>query len=194
MVYAGTTSKTVAPGLRIAWIVVPSDLVAPLRESTCWDEAYVNVIDQLVLARLMRTGELDRHLRRCRTRNRRRRDRLGDAIATRLPAGRLSGIAAGLHAVLQLPGDDISETLLLRHLSERGVAVDGISYFYDRPSESPLGLDHRLRDTARTCLRPRPRHPGRRSARASVADRLMFHGRVKNLTRSRHRMSARTSS
>ncbi|MGH3379649.1 MAG: PLP-dependent aminotransferase family protein [Actinoallomurus sp.] len=140
VVYAGTTSKTVAPGLRIAWIAVPADLVAPLRESTRWDEAYVNVIDQLVLARLIRTGELDRHLRRCRTRYRRRRDRLGDAIATRLPAGRLSGIAAGLHAVLELPGGDISETLLLRHLSSRGVAVDGISYFYDRPSEAPLGL------------------------------------------------------
>jgi GntR family transcriptional regulator / MocR family aminotransferase len=140
VVYAGTTSKTVAPGLRIAWIVVPAELVAPLRESTRWDEAYVNVIDQLVLAHLMRTGELDRHLRRCRTRYRRRRDRLGDAITTRLPAGRLSGIAAGLHAVLQLPGGDISETALLRHLSSRGVAVDGISYFYDRPSESPLGL------------------------------------------------------
>jgi GntR family transcriptional regulator/MocR family aminotransferase len=140
VVYAGTTSKTVAPGLRIAWLVVPPDLVTPLRESTRFDEAYVNVIDQLVLARLIRTGELDGHLRRCRIRYRRRRDRLGDAVAARLPTGRLSGIAAGLHAVLQLPEADISETRLLRYLTESGVAVDGISYFYDRPSESPLGL------------------------------------------------------
>jgi GntR family transcriptional regulator/MocR family aminotransferase len=140
VVYAGTASKTVAPGLRIAWIVVPADLVAPMRESMRWDEAYVNVIDQLVLARLIRTGELDRHLRRCRIRYRRRRDRLGEAVAHRLPTGRLSGIAAGLHAVLQLPDAEIPESLLLASLLEDGVAVSGISTFYHRPQESPLGL------------------------------------------------------
>jgi GntR family transcriptional regulator/MocR family aminotransferase len=140
VVYAGTASKTVAPGLRIAWIVVPADLVTPMRESMRWDEAYVSVIDQLVLARLIRTGELDRHLRRSRIRYRRRRDRLGDAIARRVPMGRLSGIAAGLHAVLQLPGTDIPEARLLASLLEDGVAVSGISSFYHRPQESPLGL------------------------------------------------------
>jgi GntR family transcriptional regulator / MocR family aminotransferase len=140
VIYAGTASKTVAPGLRIAWIVVPADLVAPMRELMRWDEAYVSVIDQLVLARLIRTGELDRHLRRCRIRYRRRRDRLGEAIAQRVPTGRLSGIAAGLHAVLQLPGTSISEAGLLGHLREGGVAVHGISSFYHCPQESPLGL------------------------------------------------------
>lgn len=140
VVYAGTASKTVAPGLRIAWIVVPAGLVAPLRESMRWDEAYASVIDQLVLAQLIRTGELDRHLRRCRTRYRRRRDRLGDAVASRLPYGRLSGIAAGLHAVLQIPGSAVSESTLVAHLAERGVAVNGISRFHHRPLDSPLSL------------------------------------------------------
>jgi GntR family transcriptional regulator / MocR family aminotransferase len=140
VVYAGTASKTIAPGLRIAWIVVPVGLIAPLRNSMRWDEAYVSVIDQLVLAQLIRTGELDRHLRRCRSRYRRRRDQLGDAIAQRLPHTHLSGIAAGLHAVLQLPGSHTEETRLLAHLAEQGVAVDGITHFYRRPEESPLGL------------------------------------------------------
>jgi GntR family transcriptional regulator/MocR family aminotransferase len=140
VVYAGTASKTVAPGLRIAWMVVPADLLVPLRESMRWDEAYVSVIDQLVLARLIRTGELDRHLRRCRTRYRRRRDRLGDAVTRHLPHTHLSGIAAGLQAVLQLPGLDITEPQLLAHLAERGVVVDGISHFYHRPHDTPLSL------------------------------------------------------
>lgn len=91
-------------------------------------------------AQLIRTGELDRHLRRCRTRYRRRRDRLGDAIAHHLPQAHLSGIAAGLQAVLQLPGFDITEPRLLAHLAEREIAVDGISRFYHRPHDSPLGL------------------------------------------------------
>ncbi|MDN3356929.1 PLP-dependent aminotransferase family protein [Actinomadura sp. DC4] len=140
VIYAGTASKTVAPGLRIAWIVVPPDLVRPLRESMRWDEAYVNVIEQLVFARLIRSGELDRHLRRCRIRYRRRRDRLGEAIARHVPSGRLSGIAAGLHAVLEFPGAAIDERRLLGHLRRNGVAVDGIAYFYHRPADAPLGI------------------------------------------------------
>jgi GntR family transcriptional regulator/MocR family aminotransferase len=140
VIYAGTTSKTIAPGLRIAWIVVPADLLAPLRAAMRWDEAYVSVIDQLVLAQLIRTGELDRHLRRCRTRYRRRRDLLGDAVTQHLSHGRLSGIAAGLHAVLRLPGTSVSETHILARLAERGVAVDGIAAFYNRPEDAPLGI------------------------------------------------------
>jgi GntR family transcriptional regulator/MocR family aminotransferase len=140
VVYTGTTSKTIAPGLRIAWIAAPPGLLTPLQESMRWDEAYVSIIDQLVLAQLIRTGELDRHLRRCRTRYRHRRDRLNDAITRHLPHGHLSGIAAGLHAVLQLPGTNTPETQLLAHLAERGVAVDGISHFYDQPEDPPPGL------------------------------------------------------
>jgi GntR family transcriptional regulator/MocR family aminotransferase len=140
VVYAGTASKTVAPGLRLAWIVVPPALLAPMREATRFDEAYVSVVEQLVLARLIETGELDRHLRRCRLRYRRRRDRLGEAIASRVPAGRLSGIAAGLHAVLEFPGASLTEERLLAHLAGRGVAVDGVTYYYERPEDAPLGL------------------------------------------------------
>ncbi|MFF5212888.1 PLP-dependent aminotransferase family protein [Streptosporangium sp. NPDC000396] len=140
VIYTGTASKIMAPGLRIAWIVVPTGLVAPLREMMRWEESYVNVIDQLAFARLIRTGDLDRHLRRCRSRYRRRRDLLGAAVAERLPHGHLAGIAAGLHVVLQLPGIDASEAQLLAHLAERGVAVDGIAYFHRRPEDAPLGL------------------------------------------------------
>lgn len=140
VVYAGTVSKTVAPALRIAWLAAPTSLVPALREALRFDETHVNVIDQLALAHLIRTGELDRHLRRCRTRYRRRRDQLGRAVAQGLPGARLSGIAAGLHAVLQVPGPPDDERGLLDRLSAHGVAVDGLSGFHHRPRESPLGV------------------------------------------------------
>jgi GntR family transcriptional regulator/MocR family aminotransferase len=139
VIYAGTTSKTIAQGLRIGWLVVPADLLRPLQDAMCGEAAHVSVIDQLVLARLIDTGELDRHLRHCRSRYRRRRDRLGAAVQ-HLPHAHLSGIAAGLHAVLQLPGTGRAEAGLLTHLAERSVTVDGLSRFYQRPGESPLGL------------------------------------------------------
>ncbi|MFF5076641.1 PLP-dependent aminotransferase family protein [Actinoplanes sp. NPDC000266] len=161
VIYCGTVSKSVAPALRIAWLAAPTRVVPALREALRRDEAHVNVIDQLVLARMIRRGELDRHLRRCRTRYRHRRDLLGRAVAARLPGARLSGIAAGLHAVLHLPAPSGEkapqagekapragekapraggEARLLGRLSAHGVAVDGLSAFYHRPGDAPLGV------------------------------------------------------
>ncbi|MEV4894414.1 PLP-dependent aminotransferase family protein [Nonomuraea sp. NPDC055795] len=140
VVYVGTTSKTIAPGLRLAWLVLPGSLVDPLHEATRWDESYVNVIDQLVLTRLIQTGELDRHIRQCRTRYRRRRDLLGQAIAGHLPYARLSGVAAGLHAVLQFPAHTGSEASLLGHLERSGIHVEGLSPFYHRRENTPPAI------------------------------------------------------
>jgi GntR family transcriptional regulator/MocR family aminotransferase len=140
VIYTGTVSKTIAPGLRIGWMVVPTDLIQPIQDVTRGDAAHVSIIDQLALARLIDTGGLDRHLRHCRTRYRRRRDRLAAAAHDHLPLARLSGVAAGLHAVLQLPGTNASESGLLAHLAERSITVDGLTQFYRRADESPLGI------------------------------------------------------
>jgi GntR family transcriptional regulator/MocR family aminotransferase len=140
VVYAGTVSKTIAPALRIAWLVLPTSLVGPIRETLRLEETYVNLLDQLVLARLIRSGELDRHLRRCRSRYRRRRDDLARALAAGLPQARMEGIAAGLHAVLRLPGTAADEPELLAHLARNRVHVDGLSAFYRQPPADGLGV------------------------------------------------------
>jgi GntR family transcriptional regulator / MocR family aminotransferase len=140
VIYAGTTSKTMTPGLRIGWLVVPADLIRPLHDVMRGEAAHVSVIDQLVLADLIQTGELDRHLRQCRSRYRRRRDRLGDVIA-QLAHAQLSGIAAGLHAVVRLPAPSTAEARVLALLADHGVAADGLSRFYRNAADPPsLGI------------------------------------------------------
>jgi GntR family transcriptional regulator / MocR family aminotransferase len=140
VIYAGTASKTMTPGLRIGWLVVPADLIRPLHNVMRGEAAHVSVIDQLVLADLIQTGELDRHLRQCRSRYRRRRDRLGAVIAG-LPHAQLSGIAAGIHAVVRLPAPSTAEARVLALLADHGVAADGLSRFYWNAAEpSPLGI------------------------------------------------------
>jgi GntR family transcriptional regulator / MocR family aminotransferase len=142
VVYAGTTSKSLAPGVRLAWLVVPPRLLEPVVEAKRLADRHTAALDQLVLAELLVSGEFDRHLRRRRLRYRHRRDQLAAAIAERVGALRLEGIAAGLHAVTLLPRRGPSEQQALAHAASRSVAVDGLSrYYWDTTaSPSPQGL------------------------------------------------------
>ena len=103
VVYMGTVSKTLAPGLRLGWLVLPTSLIDAVVEAKALDDLGSPALDQLVLARLLATSAYDRHLRRARRRNRARRDALIAAVARELPEARVSGISAGLHALVRLP-------------------------------------------------------------------------------------------
>jgi GntR family transcriptional regulator / MocR family aminotransferase len=126
VIYAGTASKTLAPGLRLGWLVAPPDLVGPIAEAKALADRGSPALDQLAFADFLARGEFDRHLRRMRPLYRRRRDALLGALAERLPELEPVGIAAGLHLVAHLPGD-LDEAPVVAAAAERGVAVDGLA-------------------------------------------------------------------
>jgi GntR family transcriptional regulator/MocR family aminotransferase len=103
IVYSGTVSKTLSPGMRIGWLVVPEQI----REAVLFQHRVADHgaprIDQNALAFLIADGEFDRHLRRVRLVYRKRRDALISALETYLPEASVGGIAAGLHAAVALP-------------------------------------------------------------------------------------------
>jgi GntR family transcriptional regulator/MocR family aminotransferase len=103
VVYAGSSSKTLAPALRIGWLVAPPALVDAIRAEKLLAERGTARIEQLALADFIRRGDLDRYLRRMRVRYRARRDALVAAIEEELPEATIRGIAAGLHATVELP-------------------------------------------------------------------------------------------
>ncbi|MGF6885711.1 GntR family transcriptional regulator/MocR family aminotransferase [Nocardia sp. GAS34] len=100
VVYIGTASKILAPGLRLAWMVVPRRLRHRLTEVKSFADRQSGVIDQLSLAHLIDTGALDRHRRKARNHYRARRAQLLETLDSLDTP--VSGIAAGLHAVIDL--------------------------------------------------------------------------------------------
>ncbi len=124
--YAGTASKTLAPGLRLGWLVLPPGLVDAVADAKKLADRGSPVLDQLAFADFLDRGEFDRHLRRMRPLYRRRRDALLAALRTHLPELEPAGIAAGLHLVTYLP-DGVDETAVVEAAAGRGLTVHGLA-------------------------------------------------------------------
>jgi DNA-binding transcriptional MocR family regulator len=99
--YIGSTGNTPSPRIRLGWAVLPPELGASVAVELGRSVLQLSGIDQLALANFVRRGEFDRHLRRMRTVYRRRRDALVRALETQPPLTPVSGMAAGLHVVVE---------------------------------------------------------------------------------------------
>ena len=121
--YLGSASKSLSPVLRLGWMALPDDLVEPVIDAAGGQQFYVNAIDQLTMADFIATGQYDKHIRRMRTKYRRRRDALVERLA---PFDvRISGLSAGLHLLLLLP--EGTEHEVMRRAGEAGLALAGLS-------------------------------------------------------------------
>ncbi|MBO3751646.1 PLP-dependent aminotransferase family protein [Streptosporangiaceae bacterium NEAU-GS5] len=138
VVYAGTASKTLAPGLRLGWLVAPGRLVAALTAAKIRADRGSPVLDQLAFAELLTQGEFDRHLRRMRPVYRRRRDTLLAALAEHLPQLKPAGVAAGIHLITWLP-PELDEAAVVAAAAARGLGVYGLTP-YRLSTTGPGGL------------------------------------------------------
>ncbi|HEV7708673.1 MAG TPA: PLP-dependent aminotransferase family protein [Asanoa sp.] len=125
--YFGTVSKALAPGLRLAWMVLPDWLVPEIIEAKGYLDWLSSALEQLTLAEFIASGDYDRHVRAMRLRYRRRRDQLVTALADRAPAIKVTGLAAGLQVVLELPPG--TEQSVIEAAAARGLEVSGITEF-----------------------------------------------------------------
>ncbi|MBB5934784.1 MocR-like pyridoxine biosynthesis transcription factor PdxR [Streptomyces zagrosensis] len=124
VVYMGTASKSLSPALRLGWLVLPERLFAAVAELKRRPGFQTSGLDQLTLAEFIASGAYDRHVRGMRQRYQRRRDQLIAALAERAPHIKVGGIAAGLHAVLELPAG--TEQSVINGAAWQGLALDGL--------------------------------------------------------------------
>ena len=126
VVYTGSASKTLAPGLRMGWIVAPTQLTQQLAEAKVAADRGSSIFDQLTFADFLSSGEFNRHLRRMRPLYRSRRDALLRELTERLPALRPTGISAGLHLMAWLPSG-LDEGAIVAAAAARGLGINGLS-------------------------------------------------------------------
>lgn len=143
--YVSSVSKSLAPALRIGWLSVPRELHDDVVVAKQYADLGNPVLAQLVLAELIGSGDLERHLRYVRGRHRRRRDAMIAAIATHLPGARVHGAAAGLHLTITLPSDHV-DTELAQAALDRGVKLHPLSWYRQRPGPPGLVLGYGARN------------------------------------------------
>lgn len=139
VVYAGSASKSLAPGLRLGWLALPAALVDGVVEAKRRADRGTDVLAQLTFAELIESGALDRHIRRMRRRYRNRRDALVVTLGRCAPRMPVLGVSAGLHAVVAL-SEGISEAEVLSEARGRDIALTGLTPFWHGAGRRTTGI------------------------------------------------------
>ncbi|MEU6625841.1 PLP-dependent aminotransferase family protein [Streptomyces litmocidini] len=135
----GTVSKSLAPALRIGWMVCPAALTGAVVEQKRLSDRGSPTLDQLALATLVESGRFDRHLRRMRATYAARRSALVAALAEHAPGVGVTGLAAGFHAVARLAGP-ADERAVVAAARARSVGLYGMSACRTSPAPGPVRL------------------------------------------------------
>jgi GntR family transcriptional regulator / MocR family aminotransferase len=181
VIYLGSVSKTLAPSLRLAWMVVPERSLDGLLAAKRYADAGSPVLVQAALAKMLTSGAYERHVRSARRDYRARRNALVAAIARHLPSARVGGIAAGLHAIVHLD-QPVDAAALIAAARSRDVGIYPLSLWRaDPPPETsavvlgyaslpPAAIEAGVRRFADACSEvgggdrsPRPRSGATRS-------------------------------
>ena len=128
VIYIGTVSKTLAPALRLGWVVLPVPLVSEATATKRLLDDFSPTIEQLAFARMLDRGDYQRQIRKARAVYRARRDQLVALLAEHFPELTVSGVSAGLHVLLNLPGG-VNDRELERSALETGVRVEALARY-----------------------------------------------------------------
>ncbi|OKI29221.1 PLP-dependent aminotransferase family protein [Streptomyces sp. CB03911] len=141
VIHLGSLSKSLAPGLRLGWALLPPALAPDFHHAKQYADLGTGVIEQLAFAELLSGGGYHRHLRTVRAQYHRRRDALLEGLREHLPAAGVHGVAAGLHLYLALP-PGTAEDLTVARAASAGVRVEAVAPMRLRPGPPALALGY----------------------------------------------------
>ncbi|SFR36616.1 GntR family transcriptional regulator / MocR family aminotransferase [Microbacterium azadirachtae] len=148
ILHVSSLSKVLAPALRIGWLVAPDAWHADLVRTRWATDLGSPALPQLALADLIRSGALERQIRRLRRRHRERRDAAVAAVREHLPGARIEGIAAGLHLLVLLP-DRVDDAALAERAAAAGIHVKPLSAYRSTPGAPGLVIGYGPHSEAR---------------------------------------------
>ena len=135
----GTASKALAPAVRLGWVLAPSAQTDAVAAEKLISDRGSSALDQLAMSALLESGRYDRHLRRMRAVYASRRATLIASLAEHAPSIRLTGLAAGFHAVAHLPAS-ADEHAVVTAARERLIGLHGMSEFRSAGGATPPQL------------------------------------------------------
>ena len=138
VIYLNTFSKTIAPSIRISYMILPPQLLARYRERLGFYACTVSSFEQYTLARFLEQGRYEQHLNRMRTRYRQKRDAVIDAIGSSPLSGRVEVWEqdAGLHFLMHLH-TELGDDALRQRAEAAGLRLALLSDYYSRPDTAP---------------------------------------------------------
>ena len=138
VIYLNTFSKTIAPSIRISYMILPPQLLARYRERLGFYACTVSSFEQYTLARFLEQGRYEQHLNRMRTRYRQKRDAVIDAIGSSPLSGRVEVWEqdAGLHFLMHLH-TELGDDALRQRAEAMGLRLALLSDYYSRPDTAP---------------------------------------------------------
>jgi GntR family transcriptional regulator/MocR family aminotransferase len=139
VLYLGTFSKSLVPGLRFGYLVAPEPLQAALRGALQLAVGYVDVPEQAALARFLEDGLFARHLRKARAAYAERRELVLEAVHGPLSSHlELVPCQAGLHVTTRLRDQSVDDTDVVRRAAGDGVVVEALSQY--AVTGKPVGI------------------------------------------------------
>ena len=129
VIYIGTFSKSIAPAIRMSYLVLPERVCSLYKKRCGFISSTVSKVDQLILQKFIEKGYYERHLNKTRALYRSRHDVLLSTLKEMKTEFTVSGENAGVHLLLHFC-DGRSEKELIRLAEEKEVKVYGLSEYY----------------------------------------------------------------
>ena len=142
VIYMSTFSKTLAPGLRLGWVVAPVEVVDRLVQAKQGADLHTSTFTQVLAYEIVRTGFLDGHVREIRKVYKERRDVMLKAMEEHFPEGVIwTRPQGGLFLWVTLPEEIDAAELLKEAVKERVAFVPGFAFFADGRGHNTMRLN-----------------------------------------------------